>query len=126
LAPIDSRRSGMVDAANAARPRRKGNALNWLIGLFFGVAALCAAAPVLVAPVTAASLMLLVGLAGVACLGLLALRNPAEPAGDPELSPEALLQSLPEPTALAAADGRIHACNGAWRGSVGMAPRPPK
>jgi two-component system cell cycle sensor histidine kinase/response regulator CckA len=116
----------MADAASAARPRRKGSALNWLIGLFFGVATLCAAAPVLVAPVTAASLMLLVGLAGVACLGLLALRNPAEPAGDPELSPEALLDSLPEPTALAAADGRIHACNGAWRGSVGMAPRLPK
>ncbi|MFC3077153.1 cell cycle histidine kinase CckA [Phenylobacterium terrae] len=116
----------MADAASAARPRRKGSALNWLIGLFFGVAALCAAAPVLVAPVTAASLMLLVGLAGVACLGLLALRNPAEPASDPELSPEALLEALPEPTALAAADGRIHACNGAWRGSVGMAPRLPK
>ncbi|MDX9999042.1 MAG: ATP-binding protein [Phenylobacterium sp.] len=118
--------SELTDAASTARPRRKGNALNWLIGLFFGVAALCAAAPVLAAPVTAASLMLLVGLAGVACLGLLALRNPAEPAGDPELSPEALLDALPEPTALAAADGRIHACNGAWRGSVGMAPRLPK
>ncbi|WP_414694163.1 cell cycle histidine kinase CckA [Phenylobacterium sp.] len=116
----------MANAASAARPRRKSSALNWLIGLFFGVAALCAAAPVLVAPVTAASLMLVVGLAGVACLGLLALRNPAEPANDPELSPEALLESLPEPTALVAADGRIHACNGAWRNTVGMAPRLPK
>src|SRR5438105_2020115 len=45
-------------------------------------------------PVLLATLMLLAGLTGVACLGLFALRSQAEPAADAELSPERLLGAL--------------------------------
>ncbi|MET0293690.1 MAG: ATP-binding protein, partial [Phenylobacterium sp.] len=119
------RLGSMAKSAAAARERRRGP-LNWLIGLFFGIAVLCATTPVWGEPVTAASLMLLVGLAGVACLGLLALRSPAEVASDQELRAESLIEALPEPAALAGADGRIQACNQAWKKAVGEAPRLPK
>jgi two-component system cell cycle sensor histidine kinase/response regulator CckA len=77
-------------------------------------------------PVLLATLMLLTGLAGVACLGLFVLRGSAEPAGDLEQSPERLIEALDEAAALAAADGRLLATNRAWRESVGVSPRLPK
>jgi len=73
-----------------------------------------------------AMLLLLSGLAGVACLGLFVLRSAAEPAAEPELSPERLLEALDEPAALAAVDGRLQAMNKAWLASVGAAARLPK
>jgi two-component system cell cycle sensor histidine kinase/response regulator CckA len=77
-------------------------------------------------PVLLATLMLLAGLAGVACLGLFVLRGSVEPAGDAELPLEQLIEALGEAAALAAADGRLIAMNAAWRESVGTAPRLPK
>ncbi|HEX5376973.1 MAG TPA: ATP-binding protein, partial [Phenylobacterium sp.] len=77
-------------------------------------------------PATLAGLMLLVGLAGVACLGFFALRNSGEEAVEHEPAADVLIDALAEPAALAAADGRIHAANPAWRAIFGEAPRLPK
>jgi two-component system cell cycle sensor histidine kinase/response regulator CckA len=77
-------------------------------------------------PVLLATLMLLAGLAGVACLGLFVLRGSPEPAAGAELAPERLLEALDEAAALVAADGRLLAVNGAWRETVGPALRLPK
>jgi len=77
-------------------------------------------------PVLLATLMLLAGLTGVACLGLFVLRGSVEPAADAELAPERLIEALGEAAALAYADGRLLAVNSAWRESVGAAPRLPK
>src|SRR6185369_3369296 len=72
-------------------------------------------------PVLLATLMLLAGLTGVACLGLFVLRGSVEPAADAELAPERLIEALGEAAALAYADGRLLAANSAWRESVGAA-----
>jgi two-component system cell cycle sensor histidine kinase/response regulator CckA len=80
---------------------------------FFVAAVLAAAYPALRAgPETAGGLMLLLGLAGVAVLGLYAFRQapPADTA--PDLEP--LLQALAEPACAIAADGRILFANAAW------------
>ncbi|MDB5446572.1 MAG: cckA, partial [Phenylobacterium sp.] len=77
-------------------------------------------------PVLLATLMLLAGLTGVACLGLFVLRGSAEPAADPEVAPERLLEALDEAAAIAVADGRLQAMNRAWREAVGASPRLPK
>jgi two-component system cell cycle sensor histidine kinase/response regulator CckA len=77
-------------------------------------------------PVLLATLMLLAGLAGVACLGLFVLRGSSEPAAEAELPPERLIEALDEAAAIAATDGRLLASNAAWRESVGDAPRLPK
>jgi two-component system cell cycle sensor histidine kinase/response regulator CckA len=85
---------------------------------FFVAAALAAAYPALRAgPETAGGLMLLLGLAGVAVLGLYAFRQapPAEAA--PDLGP--LLEALAEPACVIAADGRILAANAAWALAAG-------
>src|SRR6185312_5614443 len=96
----------------AARPRRLD--LFVIAGAAFFVAAVLAAAyPALRAgPETAGGLMLLLGLAGVAVLGLYAFRQAplAESASD--LAP--LLQALAEPACAIAADGRILHANAAW------------
>ncbi|MDP3660467.1 MAG: response regulator [Phenylobacterium sp.] len=95
--------------------------------VFFILAVGFAAAPAINAgPATLAGLLLLIGLAGVACLGLFALRGVAEAPGEAEPAADRLLEALPEPAALAAADGRIHAVNAAWRKLMGAAPRLPK
>lgn len=77
-------------------------------------------------PATRAGVMLLVGLFGVACLGLFALRGAAEPAVAGEPGADKLVDALTEPAAIAAADGRIHAANAAWRAMLGAAARLPK
>jgi two-component system cell cycle sensor histidine kinase/response regulator CckA len=96
----------------AARPRRLD--LFVMAGAAFFVAAVLAAAyPALRAgPETAGGLMLLLGLFGVAVVGLYAFRQapPAEVGSD--LEP--LLEALAEPAAAIAADGRILAANAAW------------
>jgi two-component system cell cycle sensor histidine kinase/response regulator CckA len=95
-----------------ARPRRLD--LFVVAGAAFFVAAVVAAAyPALRAgPETAGGLMLLLGLFGVASVGLYAFRQapPAEAGSD--LLP--LLEALAEPACAIAADGRILAANAAW------------
>src|SRR6516165_10257752 len=51
-------------------------------------------------PVLFATLLLLAGLTGVACLGLFVLRGSSEPAAEPELAPEQLIEALGEAAAL--------------------------
>ena len=93
----------------------------------FVVAVVFAAAPALKAgPETLAGLMLLIGLGGVACLGLYGLRGAQEPAPDPGESDERLMAALSEPAAIAAPDGRVKASNEAWRSAFGLATRLPK
>jgi two-component system cell cycle sensor histidine kinase/response regulator CckA len=77
-------------------------------------------------PVTTATLMVLIGLAGVACLGLFALRGSSEPVSEAEPGADKLIEALTEPAAIAAADGRVQASNRAWKAAVGSASRLPK
>ncbi len=94
---------------------------------FFLMAVAFAAAPAMTAgPATLASLLLLVGLAGVACLGLFVLRGAAEPPAEAEPLSEQLVDALGEPAAIAAPDGRIQASNAAWKSTIGLGPRLPK
>jgi two-component system, cell cycle sensor histidine kinase and response regulator CckA len=77
-------------------------------------------------PATRAGIMLLIGLFGVACLGLFALRSSTEAEVVGEPGAEKVVDALIEPAAIAAADGRIHAANAAWRTVLGAAARLPK
>jgi two-component system cell cycle sensor histidine kinase/response regulator CckA len=77
-------------------------------------------------PVMLATLMLLAGLAGVACLGLFVLRGSQEVVVSDEPGPEKLIEALSEPAAIAAPDGRVQVANKAWKESLGAAPRLPK
>ena len=107
--------------------KRRFDPLTAAAVVFFLMAVAFAAAPAINAgPATLAGLMLLIGLAGVACLGLFALRGSVEAAAESEPGADKLIEALSEPAAIAAADGRIHAANGAWKTVLGMAPRLPK
>ena len=93
----------------------------------FVVAVVFAAAPALKAgPETLAGLMLLIGLGGVACLGLVGLRGAHDPAADPDEGDERLIAALSEPAAIAAPAGRLKASNEAWRSAFGLTTRLPK
>lgn len=117
----------MAETPQGAEPARRFDPLTAIAVVFFLLAVAFAAAPAINAgPATLAGLMLLVGLAGVACLGLFVLRSTLEPPSDAEPGAERLVEALSEPTALAGPDGRIHACNDAWRAVLGDAPRLPK
>jgi two-component system cell cycle sensor histidine kinase/response regulator CckA len=73
-----------------------------------------------------AGLLLLGGVAGVAILGLVAIRA-STAVTDPEPEGvEAFVEALSEPAALTAADGRLLAANAAWVQAVGDARRLPK
>jgi two-component system cell cycle sensor histidine kinase/response regulator CckA len=77
-------------------------------------------------PATLAGLLLLGGVAGVAILGLVAIRA-STAVTDPEPEGvEAFVEALSEPAALTAADGRLLAANAAWVQAVGDARRLPK
>jgi two-component system cell cycle sensor histidine kinase/response regulator CckA len=111
------------------RDGRKGrfDPLTAAVVLLFLAAVGFAAVPAFNAgPATLAGLMLLVGLAGVACLGFFALRTSGEESVELEPAADALIQALSEPAALAAADGRLHAANPAWKAIFGELPRLPK
>ena len=100
----------------------------WLAGaaLFFLAAAGFSAAPALKAgPSTLAGLLLLLGVAGVAVLGLLAIRGTAQ-SGDDADQAETFIAALSEPASLAAPDGRVLAANAAWRTLMGSQRRLPK
>ena len=111
-------------ARKGARPRF--DLLTALAVVFFLLAVGFAAAPAINAgPATLAGLMLLIGLAGVACLGLFVLRHSAEPA-QAEPAADGLIDALSEPAAVAGPDGRLQAANGAWREVIGSAGRLPR
>ena len=94
---------------------------------FFLLAAAFAFAPALNAGLeTLAGTMLLVGLAGVCCLGLFVLRGPPEAPAETEAGADAFLSALGEPSAVAAPDGRLLTTNTAWREAMGSASRLPK
>ncbi|WP_436015355.1 cell cycle histidine kinase CckA [Phenylobacterium sp. LjRoot219] len=117
----------MAEPKSNSSKRRRSDALTAAaVGFFLLAVGFTAWVAMHSSPVLLATLMLLAGLAGVACLGLFVLRGSAEPAADPELAPERLIEALDEAAALVAADGRLQAMNRAWRESVGAAPRLPK
>jgi two-component system cell cycle sensor histidine kinase/response regulator CckA len=108
-------------------PRMRFDPLTALAILLFVIALACAAAPAIEAgPATLAGLLLLFGLAGVACLALLAVRSSTEAAIENDGGPERLVEALSEPAAIAAADGRILAANEGWRDALGDGMRLPK
>ena len=96
--------------------------------VFFVVAVGCAAFPAMAAGIeTLGGVLLLIGLAGVACLGLLAFRASGV-TGEADDTPmlEALVEALPEAAAVAGLDGKIIAANEQWTaelGGVGRLPR---
>ena len=123
--PVQGARLGHPMAEPTAK--RRFDPLTAAAVVFFLMAVAFAAAPAINAgPATLAGLMLLIGLAGVACLGLFALRGSVEAAAESEPGADKLIEALSEPAAIAAADGRIHAANGAWKSVLGMATRLPK
>ncbi len=95
--------------------------------VFFLMAVVFAAAPAMNAgPTTLAGLLLLIGLAGVACLGLFVLRGSAETPAETQPKAEQLVDALSEPAAIAAPDGRVQAANAAWKSMIGLGARLPK
>ncbi|THD62306.1 cell cycle histidine kinase CckA [Phenylobacterium sp.] len=95
--------------------------------VFFLMAVAFAAAPAMNAgPTTLAGLLLLIGLAGVACLGLFVLRGSADAPAEAEPGAEQLVDALSEPAAIAAPDGKLQASNAAWKSTLGLGPRLPK
>ncbi|CAN7594005.1 response regulator [Phenylobacterium sp. LjRoot225] len=117
----------MAEPKSTRGDRRKLDALtSAAVGFFMLAVGFTAWVAMHSSPVLLATLMLLAGLAGVACLGLFVLRGASEPAADADLAPERLLEALDEAAALVAADGRLLATNSAWRETVGPAPRLPK
>jgi two-component system cell cycle sensor histidine kinase/response regulator CckA len=118
----------MADEINAAAGPRASRRLDpWVLigGVFFIGAVAAAAYPALRAgPATAGGLMLLLGLAGVAVMGVFAFRQngPDEAASDLE----GLLDALAEPAAALSPDGRILAANAAWRAAAAPQARLPR
>ncbi|WP_091740386.1 cell cycle histidine kinase CckA [Phenylobacterium immobile] len=91
--------------------------------LFVAAAGFCMFAAWGGGPVTTGLVLLICGLAGVSGLGVLVLRGAHVDAAEDWA--ERLIQALPEPAALAAADGRIEASNAHWRAAMGESPRLP-
>ena len=113
-----------------AEPQSKARKVDPFIALavlFFLLAVALALVPALNAgPETLASMLLLVGLAGVCTLGLFVLRGAAETPAESEVGPDSFLSALDEPAAVVAPDGRLLTTNLAWREVMGAAPRLPK
>jgi two-component system cell cycle sensor histidine kinase/response regulator CckA len=105
------------DEARAARPRR--DPLILAGGACFIAAVLAAAYPAIHAgPALGGGLLLMIGLGGVAFLGLFAFRQaPIAAAAALELSP--WLDALEEPSAVLSSDGRLLAANAAWCAACG-------
>ncbi len=106
---------------------RKADVFTAFAVLFFLLAVIFAGAPLLNAPLEAlGSSLLLIGLAGVACIGLFVLRGSPEAPQEAEAGAEAFLAALEEPAAVVAPDGRLLTTNAAWRETMGPHPRLPK
>jgi two-component system cell cycle sensor histidine kinase/response regulator CckA len=96
--------------------------------VFFVLAVGFAAYPALEAGVeTLAGLLLLIGLAGVACLGLVAFRaSGVQTDADDTPTLEALVEALPEAAAVAGLDGKVIAANDHWTAELGVSGRLPR
>ncbi|OYX29939.1 MAG: hybrid sensor histidine kinase/response regulator, partial [Caulobacterales bacterium 32-69-10] len=135
---LDSDLLDEAEAETQAAPRRAAkrakrgriDPLASAAAVFFVVAIVAAAYPAYQAgPTTGPGLLLLIGLAGVAFLGVFAfatteLRETAQPSPDDGLA--GLIDALPEPAAVAGPDGRLTCANPAWRALMGGAGRLPK
>jgi two-component system cell cycle sensor histidine kinase/response regulator CckA len=123
--PIKADHPKAADHA-AGEGARRFDPLVWAAGFFFLLAVGLAAAPALRSgPATLAGLLLLIGLAGVALIGLIAFRGSVQ-AQASGVEDETLLGALSEAAAIAALDGRLVASNGAWREAAGSSKRLPK
>ncbi len=120
--------STLSELAGPARPPPRADPLSTAAAVFFVLAILAAAYPAFRAgPSTGPALLLLVGLAGVAFVGIFAFAT-SEPrrtaAVDDGL--HALVDALGEPAAISTADGRLVSFNVAWRTETGVLRRLPK
>jgi two-component system cell cycle sensor histidine kinase/response regulator CckA len=116
-------------SARASKPRRRAEPLTVFAAVFFLLAVAAAAVPAFKAgPTTGPGLLLLIGLAGVAFLGVFAFATSeaASPAPAVEADAETLVEALSEPAAVAGADGRLIAANAAWETLLGGTRRLPK
>jgi len=133
LPPIEARtpRAALptpaLDAARAAIHRRRPDMLNIAALVFFVLAILAASYPAFRAgPRDGPAILLLVGLAGVAFLGIFAFAT-SEPRTAPiDEGLHALVDALAEPAAVTTADGRLVSFNAAWRAETGVLRRLPK
>jgi two-component system cell cycle sensor histidine kinase/response regulator CckA len=96
--------------------------------VFFVLAVGFAAYPAIEAGVeTLAGLLLLIGLAGVACLGLIAFRASGTTVeADEAQMLEAVVEALPEAAAVAGLDGKIIVANDHWTAEFGAGGRLPR
>ena len=114
-------------AATPPRGERRFDPLTAAAIFFFLMTVALASVSVIDAgPQTMAGMLLLVGLASVACLGLFALRSGAQAPAAEEFDDARVVAALAEGAAVAGADGRIFAANAAWRDALGTSPRLPK
>jgi two-component system cell cycle sensor histidine kinase/response regulator CckA len=136
--PMDAPRASREEPASPpdtraepprAKPVRSARAFDPLFlmaALLFTAALGAAAYPAFRAdPSSGPGMLLLMGLAGVALLGVFAFRG-GEGLRRTELTPDRLIDALDEPAALVAADGRIVTANRSWRAAAGDAPRLPR
>ncbi|MDP1629915.1 MAG: response regulator [Caulobacter sp.] len=117
----------MADAAPIEPRERRFDPLTWAAGGFFLLAVGFAGVQAWKAgPETVAGVLLLIGLAGVAFLGLLAFRNTNRPADVEDETIETFIEALGEAAAVAGPDGRVHAANASWRAALGDMKRLPR
>jgi two-component system, cell cycle sensor histidine kinase and response regulator CckA len=99
----------------------------WSAAFFVTAAGFLAYPALMSGPVTLASLLLLLGLAGVVGLGLIAFRASVPIDGFDDLPLlTTMVEALPEAAAIAGLDGRVVAANDSWRTEVGAAARLPR
>lgn len=117
----------MAEQTPTEPQERRFDPLVWAAAGLFLLAIAFGSAPAWRAgPDTLAGLLLLIGLAGVALLGLMAFRGAAAPIEVEDDSTEAFIEALPEAAAVAGADGRLTAANAPWRAALGAMKRLPR
>ena len=117
----------MAEPAPTGPRERRFDPLTLAAGGFFLLAVGFGAVPAFKAgPETLAGLLLLIGLAGVAFLGLLAFRNASRPIEVEDEGAETFIEALGEAAAVAGPDGRLHAANAPWRAALGALKRLPR
>jgi two-component system, cell cycle sensor histidine kinase and response regulator CckA len=117
----------MAEPAPTEPPERRFDPLVWAAGVLFLLAIAFGSAPAWRAgPDTLAGLLLLVGLAGVALLGLMAFRGAVAPVEVEDEGAETFIEALPEAAAVAGPDGRLLAANAPWRAGFGAMRRLPR
>jgi two-component system cell cycle sensor histidine kinase/response regulator CckA len=126
--PIPVGMEPMVKPARPEKARFRFDPLVASAALFFVLAVGFAAYPAVEAGIeTLAGLMLLIGLAGVAGLGLVAFRaSAASETEDDSPMLGLIVEALPEAAAITGLDGRVLAANDCWRDQVGSAGRLPR